>query len=698
MAKYNPNDLKRPCKTCGKIIYNIKYKPYCDECHQKRFTCRPERTEPKMKMIDISAIRVLQRNIKMKLATLAYNSLKKSVEELEQKKAEEMNRAKREVKAPKRLIEEDGPTPKKPTKRTLNLDIGNKRPVESVEEVIKTTKPKTPKNGKRVINMKVEEAPPVDVEEMIKDIKIRKANSKAPTRTLTLDLPPSSDIKFSKDWGDNNNPFWVKHFYTPKDEITEVYQKSVEILRDILPANFQLYDFEPTAFGLANLELKNEFKRPIKKVPLMSKLVNKDYEIASSKSDVNIASSIKFFRKNLPFFTQFENDDDISWVINHHRLLVAELFEYYADQKEKGKEPRTATLKSRFNAITRIFRIAFDTKNYELYDKYSTLVIFLGAHFEDDEFNNELNEIELKKFITFDVVLDKQKELEAKFELIQNKRTMTAYDLNQDLLLISLYSLIPPLRNEVKTLRFNKTLQRKDDWIVIRADGDVLMDLNEEKKRHDGITFNLTEESPQLAKILKESYELYPREFLFTPYKKYPDVSKQASSNTLSDRISSIFAYTGKMVSVNTFRSSYVSYVNSEAIKRGRQMTVKDKEKLAYRMRTSRKYLDEAYLKIFPVEQQEAKEEKQERIINIRPVEEPLPAYQKQLNRNKKYYEDNKAKVLQKQKEYKDSRTPFDKSRVRMLHFINNDPEYYDKMKDATKKKYNFKKENGKWV
>ncbi len=45
-------------------------------------------------MIDISAIRVLQRNIKMKLATLAYNSLKTSVEELEQKKPEEMNRAK----------------------------------------------------------------------------------------------------------------------------------------------------------------------------------------------------------------------------------------------------------------------------------------------------------------------------------------------------------------------------------------------------------------------------------------------------------------------------------------------------------------------------------------------------------------------------------------------------------------------------
>ena len=68
------------------------------------------------------------------------------------------------------------------------------------------------------------------------------------------------------------------------------------------------------------------------------------------------------------------------------------------------------------------------------------------------------------------------------------------------------------------------------------------------------------------------------------------------------------------------------------------------------------------------------------------------------LTRNKKYYEENKEKVLKKQKEYKDSRPTFDKSRVRMLHYLNNDSDYYNRMKDATKKKYNFKKENGRWV
>jgi hypothetical protein len=53
-----------------------------------------------------------------------------------------------------------------------------------------------------------------------------------------------------------------------------------------------------------------------------------------------------------------------------------------------------ATIKSRFNAITRIFRIAYETKNYELYVKYSSLVIFLSRQFEADEFYNELSEKE----------------------------------------------------------------------------------------------------------------------------------------------------------------------------------------------------------------------------------------------------------------------------------------------------------------
>ncbi len=154
---------------------------------------------------------------------------------------------------------------------------------------------------------------------------------------------------------------------------------------------------------------------------------------------------------------QYKNVDDISWVINHHRQLVVEILEYCADEEKTS----LATIKSRFNAITRIFRIAYETKNYELYTKYSSLVFFLTREFEDDEFDNQLSEEELKKFVTFDIVLEKQKELKKKFELIKNKTSRIAYDINRDLVLVSIYSLIPPLRQEQMTLKFSKALKRE---------------------------------------------------------------------------------------------------------------------------------------------------------------------------------------------------------------------------------------------
>ena len=243
-------------------------------------------------------------------------------------------------------------------------------------------------------------------------------------------------------------------------------------------------------------------------------------------------------------------------------------------------------------------------------------------------------------------------------------------------------------------------MKNKEDWVYFRQ-GEVFLDLNEVKKRHYEIWFNLSEDAPELAKILKQSYELYPRQSVFTHLKKYPDVSNQATPQSLDDRITKLFAFTGKMVSVNTFRSSYVSYMNREALKKGRLLTMNQKEKIAERMRTSVKYLDSAYLKIFPIEKEELafKEDPERRPLEAAVDEgEQVGAYSRQLMRNKRYYDNNKEKVLKKQKEYKDAKPLYDKSRVRMLHFLNNEPDYYSRMKDATKDKYNFKFVGGKWT
>jgi hypothetical protein len=84
---------------------------------------------------------------------------------------------------------------------------------------------------------------------------------RSPRRVLNLDLPdapPSDNIKFSSDWGEYNNEFWVKYFYTPNDNTTQEYMEATDKLRDFLPANFELIRGQKEAFGVANLDLKPE--------------------------------------------------------------------------------------------------------------------------------------------------------------------------------------------------------------------------------------------------------------------------------------------------------------------------------------------------------------------------------------------------------------------------------------------------------
>ena len=53
---------------------------------------------------------------------------------------------------------------------------------------------------------------------------------------------------------------------------------------------------------------------------------------------------------------------------------------------------------------------------------------------------------------------------------------------------------------------------------------------------------------------------------------------------------------------------------------------------------------------------------------------------------------------MKKQSIYKANRPAEDKTRVRLLHYLNNDSSYAGRMRDKTKDKYKFEFKNGKWI
>ena len=125
---------------------------------------------------------------------------------------------------------------------------------------------------------------------------------KAERRVLNLDLPdvpPSEYEKYVEDWSLPDNPFWRDNFHTPQDNTTQEYMEASEKIEN-LPASFVLRRDIETAFGVGNLELNPNLVKPIKRIPLFSKLEKGEYETVGSKSDkTNIAGSIKFIKNNL---------------------------------------------------------------------------------------------------------------------------------------------------------------------------------------------------------------------------------------------------------------------------------------------------------------------------------------------------------------------------------------------------------------
>jgi hypothetical protein len=68
--------------------------------------------------------------------------------------------------------------------------------------------------------------------------------------------------------------------------------------------------------------------------------------------------------------------------------------------------------------------------------------------------------------------------------------------------------------------------------------------------------------------------------------------------------------------------------------------------------------LNEAYLKIFPITQQELRQKEPAEIV-VRPIDETLPT-QRQNRRTKEYYYQNKEQVLKQQREYQDKKSPLE--------------------------------------
>jgi hypothetical protein len=397
-------------------------------------------------------------------------------------------------------------------------------------------------------------------------------------------------------------------------------------------------------------------------------LLQGKYHTENSKSDVIISRSINFFTNNLPSFKSIKSDN-LDWIYNNYNILIVEYLEYYLKKKL-----RLTTFKIRLSAILRILYLMFNNKNLQLYKNISTVQDNISHFINIKEGNNIRDELEEKRHLDFSLILKRRNDLEDAFKKIDDKFIKTAYDINQDLILLSLYTLIPPERCELFHLIFkiNISLDEKDDYILIQNNKCILK-LNKIKKNHSSITINIFDECLKLNDLLIESYTLYPRLNLFTAKNKYP-ILKYVKPPNIAKRFNIIFKDYNKKIGVNALRSSYISYILKNPC-----ISYNQKDAIAKNMRTSIKQIDISYKK-------NDINQIIEEPIPLKPVK--IPKTEKEIMKN--YYDKAKDKIAKQQKEYRINRNvpPY---RIKLLRKLNTNKDYINKTTKIILDKYNIK-------
>lgn len=317
--------------------------------------------------------------------------------------------------------------------------------------------------------------------------------------------------------------------------------------------------------------------------PVSLKNLKEGKYLTKSKSDKDTVSFVSFVINNLPSFNKYKDNDNINFILNNNNDFMIELL-YYSIFKPLS----IVSFYKRIVSFLRILYIALDGNKNEDYNFYSNILKHLALKIQDDNDKQELNKQEQETFVDFEIVLNKQKELLEKFN---NNKT---YRNNQDLLLISIYSLIPPNRKEITELIYithHDDNDKVNDFIYIDKDNnDVKFILNKIKKRHQSIVIDITKENKDLADMIIESFNLYERPYLFTDYN---DRNKIVNYSLIYSRFRNIFKDIDKRISINSLRSSYLSYLYKQG-----GFTIAKKKEIANKMRTSTIVIDGNYVKM----------------------------------------------------------------------------------------------------
>ena len=312
----------------------------------------------------------------------------------------------------------------------------------------------------------------------------------------------------------------------------------------------------------------------------------------TDRTEKNNISHFKTWLNN--FFIDQHEIDNLNWfALNQNQVLLTLL------TQRNSRNNSLETFRKDLNLLMHFLKLA--EAGDEMINKYKVLNMSLSLIHNLKEGENKLDDKEQTNFISYEDLLKLQQSLykswEQKYEeqrIVKNKDPKIRL-LNIRALLLSYYSLFPPLRLEPMTFKIVKSeteAKEHDNAIYIKNKANIWIYLNTVKKMHKPIRFNINdpiirsfsgENVDNLINMIIESVKLYPREYLFININDEPYTEKGLQKMLLD-------LLPNKNLGVNAIRSIYASYflpkINTNTAKR-----------VAFLMRSSLSVLTGSYLK-----------------------------------------------------------------------------------------------------
>ena len=293
--------------------------------------------------------------------------------------------------------------------------------------------------------------------------------------------------------------------------------------------------------------------KKLSSIILIEDLKNGKYK----QSDNVYYNIIKFITNNI-----YKTDDDtITFLIQNNIKILTLLLDYRIKNKQS-----ISTFNNDLKMFSRIFKLAFGDDN-DIYKKYSRLQTdFNNIIISNETGKNTLNKYEKYKYIDFQNILKIRDDLEDIYN--KNVKLYGHYHFKSwyyhfKMLILSIYTLTPPLRCDLMDTKILTDLNEMDetiDYVYIPDDtnSSVQYIFNKKYKGKDPIRYTVgydDDSNKRLTKILKDSNKYYKREYLLPTSSNY---NVKGSLDNIKNHLK--YLIKDHILGVNILRSSYITW------------------------------------------------------------------------------------------------------------------------------------------